>query len=355
MNAYGMGVLRFFERLLRKMQPLRHVRVFGVPYCPLPPRISLILAKRILRDFSQTSGITKPRILLSLNSMPSLDSTTLYLPASTGRMGNGLVQVGSVLTYAKQLGNRPVIINADFPLLRQGMTNVDGLQVLVGKSSEGLSRRSLGPTHSDSILVADWFYSSLSLPGKDISPGLSVAQSLLEIEFISGLPEVEELLIHYRVGDIFSDRPHPAYGPPPHAFFELVVSHLGVRNVRVIAEDFSDSLTGQLIERLSSLASVSAELLSLVEDVKLLLSGKTLALSVGTFALTIAGLSQNIRSLYHFGSPPLVSIDPSKIFIVSDDLGHYVRDVRSNNWMNSPEQRALVANYSVDNLSIRAR
>lgn len=352
LKDFGAAKLRAFGMAMFRLRVSRLVKVFGKYHFALSSKLSFMLLPRLSAGMKGNLGLQSPRVLLSVKPLRVPHLAALYLPASTGRLGNGLVQVGSILTHAIQLHQRSVILQSDFPLLKQGLAKVDGLEVYVGDSKSDITPDEVQPLLSGSLLQADWFYSSHLLGNRDISAGLSATQSLLREELTADLAKAEDLVIHYRVGDIFGVSPHSAYGPPPHSFFELVAQHLSPSKIRVIAEDFSDELTVSLIDRLSQSAPVVAQPMGLFEDVRLIMAGRSLAISVGTFGLTIAGLSRNLHSLYQFDEAPLITIEKRKILTVRDYVGNYVRDIRRNNWTNSDGQRDLVVNYSIKNLSL---
>lgn len=122
--------------------------------------------------------------------------------------------------------------------------------------------------------------------------------------------------------------------------------------VRIVAEEFSDDLVQSLAMKLSQYAKVIWEPSDLRDDVRRLLSASHLALSVGTLGLTIGGLSSQLRALYQFEDMTPLSVGAQKRIIIRDSRGEYVEKIRRDNWLNSPLQRSLVINYSLDNLQI---
>lgn len=326
--------------------------IFGVRFYRYPAFLSRLYAV-IYRRWFPLDEIANPVVYFRARRSGSRTLRAL-VPSSVGRLGNGLIQLGSALTLARirGAGDGVVIINSEFPLIANGFHKVDGIKVLVGDICAPLPRVKVAELLGGPILQGDWFYSSLSVNKGDISPGLDSASKLLKREYVIANSSREGLVIHYRVGDIFGGKVHPGYGPPPHSFFELVVRSLKPKSVRIVAEEFSDDLVQSLAQRLSQHSKVIWEPNILRDDVRQLLSASHLALSVGTFGLTISGLSRQLQALYQFEDMTPLTVGAAKRIIVRDSLGEYVKKIRRQNWLNSPIQRRLVVNYPIDNLRL---
>lgn len=328
-------------------------RVFHQRYLRIRGFLASALVRAFLKQFSRNQDLMSPQVHLSHGAFRSGRFSSLLLPSSTGRIGNGLVQLGSIMSWAELFGKGvgpAVIVNSEFPLIAEGLHTVEGVTVLVSDTRSRTAESQYRGILKGPLLQADWFYSSLSVNNGDISPGLRLSRSLLKEDYVRGLPAPEDLVIHYRVGDIFGQAPHRAYGPPPHAFFELIVQNVKPRSIRIVAEDFSDELVITLLSRLSEYSEVVGEPQSLDEDVRHLLCSTNLALSVGTFGLTIAGLSSPLRSLYQFEEMSPISVSREKLITVRDSTGCYVNKIRTMNWKNDSEQRDLVISYPVEDL-----
>lgn len=177
----------------------------GQRYYRAPIMFSRLLL-RIARRQLRLKEVVKPVVYFqprhSGNSM-----LRVLVPSSIGRLGNGLVQLGSALSFARSRGLGNVVINSEFPLIENGFHQVDGMQVWVGDIRAPLPQIAIREVLGGPLLQGDWFYSSLSVNKGDISPGLQTASKLLKTEYRIGTPSREGLVIHYRVGDIFGEIP----------------------------------------------------------------------------------------------------------------------------------------------------
>lgn len=330
-------------------------RVLQRRYLRLTGFLAAIFIRAFLQRARKSLDLTNAQVHLSPATLCNGRFSSLLLPASTGRLGNGLVQLGSIMTYVKLRGQEvggAVIVNSEFPLIKEGLHTVDGLTVLVADIHSQNTETSSIALLKGPLLQADWFYSSHLVNSGDISEGLRISRSLLRDEYLVGLPDSEDLAIHYRVSDIFGQSPHAAYGPPPHAFFELIVQSLKPRKIRVVAEDFSDDLVSSLMARLAGYSEVVGERRVLEEDVRNLLSASHLALSVGTFGLTISGLSNRLQVLYQFEGLAPITVQREKLSTVRDVSGGYVDKIQKMNWQNTVEQRELVTSYPLEALRL---
>ena len=163
------------------------------------------------------------------------------------------------------------------------------------------------------------------------------------------------LLIHLRSGDVFeSSHPHPDYGQPPLAFYKRVIDNKEWERVFLIYENDSNPAVRGLKDHLNSKKlpySVSSSDVS--TDIQLLLSGKHLVMSRGTFLWPVVVASRNLESVFIFGqsstwSPNHLQAWPLRqeheFVIVADKISIYEKLVL-NRWQNNPFQRHLMTWY----------
>lgn len=165
----------------------------------------------------------------------------------------------------------------------------------------------------------------------------------------------DHLVIHLRGGDVFGPRKPKTYGQPPLAFYLLILGREHWSEVTIVHQDDSNPvITGILEEcRMRSL-KVHTQSSTLDEDLPVLLRARTLVAGRGTFIPAIVGLSDVASRVFFFEDkfalqPPKKGI---RLHRISDKKGDYVRQVLSNNWENSPEQRAMMLSYPAENLVV---
>ncbi len=168
----------------------------------------------------------------------------------------------------------------------------------------------------------------------------------------------QEVSIHIRSGDIFSNWVHPDYVQPPLSFYELVISRLmenfGVTHIHLVFEDRRNPVVDALENLLKSRGiPYRCQSGSLEDDISSLLNAKHMVYGSGTFGPAVCHFSDEIDTIHHFlpeGGHAFENTDNiTRTFEVSDASGGYIR---VGEWRNTPEQRRLMLEYPVDRLKI---
>jgi hypothetical protein len=111
----------------------------------------------------------------------------------------------------------------------------------------------------------------------------------------------EDLVIHLRSGDVFGDRPHAGYAPPPLAYFVSAVQRSGARSVRVVAQDLLHPYLRPLDSVLARLGiDLKVQSASVNTDLSVMSSAPRLCLSQGTMGLAAAWLSSAAEQVFVF-------------------------------------------------------
>lgn len=159
----------------------------------------------------------------------------------------------------------------------------------------------------------------------------------------------DDLVLHFRAGDVFSN-PHPLYGQPPLAYYLAAVDREQPHRVWLVFEDRANP-TIDAAEAAIRARGVGVMVQSghLESDLRVLLSAQRLVVGVGTFGLAVSMLSPRLRRLYLFqGWDGWDYVTPpSEIQVVRarDARGHYVASIMSQNWAGTPAQRDLMLSY----------
>ena len=281
-------------------------------------------------------------------------SPDVLVVAQHGRFGNMIRQVGFAIATAQKLGIKEVLVKSlpNFPagtwVLDNGVTLTHDRLL----RPRMMKRPSL-------VLGGDFF----------VKPRLPVEVEDVDFDVIGrslgnilGLPVPEALtedtlVIHFRSGDAFSERPHGALGQPPLSFYEKVIEHESPVKVILVYEN----LANPVIERFRSFIDsrgipVSVSSSGFRQDLAILLGAQTLVTAQGTLAEAILLLSPRIQRWISFGgnSPPYFrrrALD-STVAVV-DPSGEYSEAILKGNWQNSPAQREMMLNFPGDKLEIR--
>lgn len=169
--------------------------------------------------------------------------------------------------------------------------------------------------------------------------------------------ESGHLVIHLRGGDVFGPRKPRSYGQPPLSYYLLVLDDRPWTEVTIVFQDETNPVLAGIVKRCEEKGiTMTLQSSTLDEDLPVLLRARTLVAGRGTFIPAVVGLSECASAVYFFEDK--FSLDPGKkgvlIRKVLDKDKEYVRRVLSDNWSNSPEQRALMLEYPVSSLVIES-
>ena len=138
----------------------------------------------------------------------------------------------------------------------------------------------------------------------------------------------DDLVIHIRSGDIFSNSPHSMYVPPPLSYYIKQINKRNYRKIIIVCEDNINPVVNYLL-RLYNNAVYSKN--NLEKDIRLILGATNIIFSVGTFIPSLMLMSDNIKYLYgdKFGL---------------DELQDYYKIMLP--WKNTKKQRNYILTYN---------
>lgn len=164
------------------------------------------------------------------------------------------------------------------------------------------------------------------------------------------------VVIHIRGGDVFKPAPHRDYGQPPCSFYKKVLSEIRrLEEVVVVSEDYSNPCVNEVLEYCSqvgvSCRLAGKDLHAAVEEIS---RSRIVVTSNGTFVPAICFLFPRDRTIisFHDSHSPFWPQFTHQ-WIVEDRKGKYAAAILERNWTNSDEQRALMLNYPLENLSTK--
>ena len=166
----------------------------------------------------------------------------------------------------------------------------------------------------------------------------------------------DELHIHIRSGDIFRNWVNPYYVQPPLSFYTGVIQRMvglgSIDRVKLVFENKLNPVIEPLESFLESLGlPYTTQSGTVGEDIEALVNARLMLFGLGSFGPAVCQLSDEIDLVMYFGcgdNPWYHSIPSVKKAVeVLDRAGAYMKP---GDWHNTPEQRALMVNYPVENL-----
>ena len=275
-----------------------------------------------------------------------------FLFPHLGRFGNAIREIVSAIAVARKhnLGHLALqgfsLFSSTGELANPGLTRTkDGLKIWIERKSRGSVRQ-----RAPRALIR---WSRRFIPLVNDSSAWEETKSVLPSTLQVHVSGPDTVVMHLRGGDVFGGRNPPAYGQPPLSFYLWVLAKRQWRNVVIVHQDDTNPVLAPLIEACHQQGlNVKTFSGSLVEDLTLLLGAHTIVAGRGTFIPAVVGLSDTIRAVYYFEDKFVLFPEKPEIGItrVIDAHGLYRRELLSNNWANSPDQLALMVEYSLSHL-----
>ncbi|MBR8826989.1 MAG: tetratricopeptide repeat protein [Gomphosphaeria aponina SAG 52.96 = DSM 107014] len=178
----------------------------------------------------------------------------------------------------------------------------------------------------------------------------------------------DTLVIHIRSGDILHEDSwvHPAYTQPPLIYYKKIIQDNDYQDIVIVTEkDKRNPCINALKEWLPSIKIQTG---TFEEDISTILSAKNLVIGMGSFALVLAMMSQNINILY---IPLFETSNYCKLINEesSDDLGgieelknisldfnpviyQLPEYIKKGEWRNTQAQRELMIAYPEEKIQV---
>ena len=288
--------------------------------------------------------------------------STVVVPKAFGRFGNQTLQLANALTIAKAISADSVACPGNDVL--PGFRGELPVDIALDTSGEARARSGLvsvvrgilSSWTQEAHLVGNFFYTT-ALTGGIVTPesrteSYALIKAARPIETPVAPLSPDHLVIHLRGGDAFGPNAHNEYGQPPVAFYELVLKDQSWSQITIVSEDDVNPALPHILA-LAKQAGIpcSKQSASLQEDMEYLMSATTLVSSRSTFIPAIAAFSDNVSTVYVFGSEDRFRTD-IRLRRVIDSVGTYWDSTCVYNWRDEPWQRELMVNYPVDNLQL---
>lgn len=160
-----------------------------------------------------------------------------------------------------------------------------------------------------------------------------------------------DIVIHIRGGDIFTNNPHPLYIMPPLSYYTTILNNNNFNKIYLIAEDTFNPVIHKLIQLYPNIVFKLINIQNDIEnDIELLLSCNNVIESFGSFTKCLLLLSENIENVYKPSYQSTFLIESkkynNKIIKINDiDLDDYRKKMFP--WKHTKEQLNLMINYNI--------
>ena len=313
-----------------------------------------------------TSGILAAQITEAIPNAPGGDAFLRWgkkphdgsrigvLITGVGRMGNSIIQTLNALMIARALHSDTVLYH-----LFASIGNHD--LILDSRITARKTRlRWSGKQRHPDVIWRTYAMTPAGMLSDPCVPELETARLSLGEHLAPDAIGPEHpgqdraLTVYLRSGDVFAARPEKNYAQPPWAFYEKILALEKWETVRLVSEDGTNPVHGQIVNWCAARGVELVQLGSdLAETVAEIARSKFLVNARGTFLPAILFLSQAKRTVFQFHEQPssLLCRKDTSFFSVYDTNGEYVSALMSKNWKNTKYQRDLMVTYPASYLS----
>jgi hypothetical protein len=180
----------------------------------------------------------------------------------------------------------------------------------------------------------NFFYrDKMPFPNETYNKNIELRNKILQKAFlINNINKLSEndLVIHIRSGDIFAERPHDKYVPPPLAYYTKQIAKYEYEKIYIICEDTINPVVNELLKLYKNAIWKKN---TLEQDIRIILGATNIIFSVGTFIPSLMLLSNNNKYLYGECS----ACD-------NKELKEYYKIMSP--WRNTKEQRDYILTYN---------
>lgn len=243
-----------------------------------------------------------------------------------GRLGNFLVQIRNALHIAVYYGYNILLPKHPF---------ITTTYVVVNKEVTRNAKQWTDKTDFFSKKIPTIDSTLFTIHKDKVS---AIMKDIFVFKNISPLGN-NDLVIHIRSGDIFSESPPSLYVMPPLSYYTNIINQNTFENIYLIAEDTHNPC----IHRLRTLyPKIKFKIQSLESDVKLVMAAVHVVMSYGTFIPHLLNLSENIRHIY---CPSYVKYrNPACITHVTELTDYHASMLP---WKNTPKQIEKMLEFPV--------
>ena len=149
------------------------------------------------------------------------------------------------------------------------------------------------------------------------------------INDIDKLPE-NDLVVHIRSGDIFSNCVHPNFVPPPLSYYIKEIEKCKYQKIHIISEDTLNPVVNKLLGLYKNAVYHKN---TLEKDIRIILGATNILYSIGSFIPSLMMLSSNIKFIH-------------KKFILHGENEEYSKIMYP--WKNTIKQKDYILTYKIN-------
>lgn len=284
-------------------------------YRPYPK--DLDVTSKLLSEFIGKDNLTNGQ----------LKSSSVYIE-KVGRLGNNILQLSNTIYLSEVMNISTIYIAKGFCMIKKPFITSKGIKVIpVKKIPKGtlVMHREVFGLKLDRYIPERRMYEFSDKILKNI-PHVHLSNN--------------DLIIHIRGSDIFNKIPNPYYGQPPLCFYESIINRWKFRKIYILSQDKKNPVIMPLIKKYHA----NFVKTNLKKTIGYILNSKNLVLSFGTFVPSLLKLVPDDyeRRIFRYGNSFVYQTDIWNKFYFTNISNFYRKNILSNNWNNTKEQREIM-------------
>ena len=246
----------------------------------------------------------------------------LLIKSWTGRLGNNIQQLVNCIYFANYFGHKTIKFpNHKFLHGNELILNIE---------------------EKTDIQIQDTFFYIKKLNEKYGFP-LNLNNTKISLECLREIFKIKsnvkfnenDLLIHIRSGDIFSNSPHAYFVPPPFSFYKKVINSRDWNDIYIVAEDTKNPIINKLLNTFD----IKFKKQSLEDDIKMILGFHNICFGVGTFIPSLLLFSSEIKNIFYPKYCERYMIQHLQCNKYVTLLKDYIKP---GDWKNTPKQQLII-------------
>ena len=207
-----------------------------------------------------------------------------------GRLGNNIIQLVNTIHIAIELGCNILVPEHEFLNTKIITINKKSIQNVLEYTNITDKFEFFYRTKINNNYVNPDIFLKNSKKVKKILRNIFVIKSEDCIK-----AHQNDLHIHIRGGDNFTDRPHPVYIQPPLKFYTEIINSQKWSKIYIISEDRKNPCVDKLVEMYPKIQIKSS---TLINDIKVIIGAFNIVASFGTFISSILRFSNNVKQVF---------------------------------------------------------
>ena len=230
--------------------------------------------------------------IISKIKKKNITKIDIFFISRNNPFGNNLVCINNAIFYCEILGCNTIILKEKGISRRWLIKNV-----YIEKLNITITQGSNVDCNEENILCSyetwDLLYPILIKP--EIRINYIKDEILKNIPIVSTDPD--DLYMHVRGGDIFTNLTLNVYSQPPLCFYEKIIKSHNFKNIYLISQDNLNIVVDSLIKKYPK---IIFNINNFETDISLLAHAYHIACSIGSFLISAIKLNDNLKELLYF-------------------------------------------------------